>query len=275
MESRILQVLDTQRVRPSAIEFHIFMGALHVNLVVSADGNQATRIGQLIRRMERVLSVLWLPLTDSMDQIALSLGSDEERLPDTDPESEFWRPAPSICMRKSTSGQLVDGHETEVRLRWTKKNFYFLFICDYDELYLRNGAANVTQPTAQLWNWDVAEVFVGNFPDHLSRYCEFELSPRGEWLDLRIEYACGKIIGTQLDSGLVVASRIDESNTRWFGFMRVPCDSIAARSVAAGDRFRANFFRSQGKGPVELAWQATNQISFHVPAAFGHLILME
>ena len=59
------------------------------------------------------------------------------------------------------SERLFLGYRTEVRTRWTKNNLYFLFVCPYEELHLK-PAPNTQKETNELWNWDVAEVFVGS-----------------------------------------------------------------------------------------------------------------
>ena len=55
----------------------------------------------------------------------------------TDPSSAFWRAAGVAYLEKDTQGKDVADFRTEVRMRWTKDNLYFLFICPYDELYLK------------------------------------------------------------------------------------------------------------------------------------------
>ena len=40
--------------------------------------------------------------------------------------------------------------------------------------------------TNELWNWDVAEVFIGSDFKNIRRYKEFEVSPQAEWVDLDI-----------------------------------------------------------------------------------------
>lgn len=42
---------------------------------------------------------------------------------------------------------------------------------------------DVTKDTWRLWEWDVAEVFVGAEMDKPWRYREFQISPQGEWVD--------------------------------------------------------------------------------------------
>src|SRR5205085_7914732 len=78
---------------------------------------------------------------------ALLLGADarlfeskhatQDVAPDTDPDSHFWRGAPAIIADRDPFGNVVPGHRTEIRSRWTKENLYFLFICPYEELNLK------------------------------------------------------------------------------------------------------------------------------------------
>src|SRR5229473_8587304 len=57
--------------------------------------------------------------------------------PETDPNSQFWRGAPAIIADHGPFGNVVGGHRTEERSRWTNENLYFLFICQYQQLNLK------------------------------------------------------------------------------------------------------------------------------------------
>ena len=123
---------------------------------------------------------------------------------------------------------------------------------------------------------EVAEVFIGAGQHPLTQYCEFELSPRGEWLDLKIECLSGGVIAaTPLDSKFVVAANHIQQKNIWSGFLRVPCAAVFAGQAEAGQRLRINFFRSQGAKPTEITWRPGYSESFHVPSAFGELLLIE
>ena len=103
-----------------------------------------------------------------------------------DPASEFWGASRPVYMEKDKFGKVIPRYRTEIRTRWTKSNLYFLFVCPYEELYLK-PAPNTQKETNELWNWDVAEVFVGSDFTNIKRYKEFEISPQGEWVDLDID----------------------------------------------------------------------------------------
>ena len=192
----------------------------------------------------------------------------------TDPQSEFWRDASITWMRDDAYGSKVDGHATEIRSRWTPSHLYFLFVCPYQELRLKPNPV-LDKPTGGLWNWDVAEVFIGSPVGPIDRYKEFELSPQGEWLDLDIDLKQpDKVALTSWKSGFQVTARIEHDKKIWYGSMRIPYASLEAGEAKAGNLLRINFFRSQGTKPVEIAWQPPRQTSFHAPEQFGMLKLV-
>ena len=279
MPSRVLYVLDGQQVQPLDLQLVRLSNDVHMHFVIVTDESKATRIGLLLRRLEFVFSVLWTPISENatircMERLAISLQSSDEAASDTDPDSDFWKIAPSIWMQTNNHGQPVPGHQTEVRLRWTDQNLYFLFLCPYQELQVREGTPLLDRATPELWLCDVAEVFVGRSSDYMQCYCEFEASPKGEWLDLQIAIpAQGGIAGTALRSGFSTSARIEEEKGRWLAFLRIPYRCVNSGKPVAGDRLRVNFFRSQGRTPVEIAWQPTYDASFHVPSKFGMLLL--
>jgi hypothetical protein len=88
---------------------------------------------------------------------------------DTNPTSEFWRAALPVYLTIDTHGNSVPKYRSELRTRWTKKHLYFLFRCPYEELNLKPNPQTSTE-TNQLWNWDVAEVFIGTDFKDIKRY---------------------------------------------------------------------------------------------------------
>lgn len=197
--------------------------------------------------------------------------------PDTYAQSSFWRDAPAITMDRDTYGKEVPKYRSTVLSRWTKQNLYFLFVCPYVRLYLKPDPRTDIE-TNQLWNWDVAEVFIGADFKNIRRYREFEVSPQGEWVDLDIDRdSPHPEEGWLWNSGCTAAARIDRAHKTWYGFLKIPYASIDSRPAAAGNKLRANFYRCEGQDPgrVYLNWQPTMSASFHEPERFGVLILKE
>ncbi len=201
----------------------------------------------------------------------------EEVFSDTSPDSAFWRDAPRIIADKNSNGDAVSGYRMEVRSRWTPEYLYFLFTCPYADLHLKPNP-NTQAKTNSLWNWDVAEVFIGADIPNLRKYKEFEVSPQGEWIDLDIDL--DRIINSHdstWNSGFTVAARIDPLAHKWYGFMKIPYSSVDSQPASAGNLLRVNFFLSEGAGTSlkQIAWQPTHSPSFHVPEVFGRLQLVE
>ena len=196
---------------------------------------------------------------------------------DTDPNSPFWRGASAIFADRDGSGNPVPGHRSEIRSRWTARNLYFLFICPYEQLNLKPDPKTETE-TNELWKWDVAEVFIGSDFKNIRRYKEFEVSPQGEWIDLDIDLDAPRHEdGWVWNSGFQSSARIDQAAKIWYAFMRIPYAAVDARSAAAGNTLRVNFFRSQGARPnhKSIVWQPMHRPSFHVPEVFGTLKLVD
>jgi len=214
--------------------------------------------------------------------VALAAGQAESKraardtAPDTDPNSTFWREAPAIPLENDNHGNPVPGFRSEVRSRWTGRNIYFLFVCPYEELNLKPNPT-ASAETNQLWNWDVAEAFIGSDFKNIRKYKEFEISPQAEWVDLDIDLdSPHHEDGWKWDSGMKVSARIDAAARIWYGAMQIPYSAIDSRPPAEGNVLRINFFRSQGprSNHKSLTWQPTGKASYHVPEAFGTIRLV-
>ena len=195
----------------------------------------------------------------------------------TDAQSAFWRGAKPIYLERDSWGQAVPHLRTKVLSRWTKDNLYILFICPYRKLNLRPNPHPKTE-TNQLWNWDVAEIFIGWSFHDIFQYKEFEISPQGEWVDLDIDLKRKhESHDWTWNSGFQVTARIDRRKKIWYGAMRIPFAAIDPYTAKAGSLFRVNLFRTEGAAPntKEVVWQPTMSKTFHVPERFGQLKLLE
>ena len=191
------------------------------------------------------------------------------------PQAPEWRTAPRVEIGTDYFGKAIAGAPTTVRSRWTDKYLYLLYECPYDELNLRPNP-NPAAETPQLWNNDVAEVFIGWDFEHIGRYKELQVSPQSEWVDLDIDRANPRTqAGMRWNSGYSVKGRIDAAKKVWYGEMRIPFSAIDERTTPlAGREFRIGLYRIAGNEPRKYyAWSPTGQANFHVPAAFGRLIL--
>jgi hypothetical protein len=194
---------------------------------------------------------------------------------DTDPASPFWRGAKPVFAESDKNGHSIPEYRTEIRSRWTKTEIYFLFTCPYKNLYLK-PSPDTQHETYELWNWNVAEVFIGSDFKDIKRYKEFELSPHNEWIDLDIDLnKPHHEEGWKWNSGFEHVTRIDEQNHVWYAAWRIPFKALDARPVKPGNTFRVNFYRTEA-GPhdsKEIMWQPVMGNSFHAPDRFGQLRL--
>lgn len=191
-----------------------------------------------------------------------------------DPNAAEWTDAPRVFARVDKAGVPVAGPPTEIRSRWTAEHLYLLYLCPYTELNLKPDPVT-GEETPRLWNWDVAEAFIGWDEAHIGRYKEFQVSPQGEWVDLDIDRGDPKRQqGMGWNSGYAVAARIDRDAKVWYGLMRIPFRAIDPRTPENGHTLRIGLFRISGANPrVHYTWRPTGAATFHVPEAFGTLRL--
>jgi cellulose/xylan binding protein with CBM9 domain len=193
----------------------------------------------------------------------------------TDPASPFWRATKPVYAQRDKHGQILSEYRTEIRTRWTDKNIYFLFICPYKDLYLK-PAPDTDHETNELWNWNVAEVFIGSDFKDIKRYKEFEVSPHNEWVDLDIDLKKPHHEdGWLWSSGFEHSTRIDAAKHIWYVAMKIPFKAIDTRTPAPANMFRVNLYRTEGppKEQKEIMWQPVMSDTFHVPERFGLLRL--
>jgi Carbohydrate family 9 binding domain-like len=229
-----------------------------------------------VSRVFMLLVVIMASVFAADNKVATTTEATEDVAMDTNPASTFWSQTVPIYADRDKNDQVLPGYRTEIRSRWTAKNLYFLFSCPYEELLLHPNPSTTTE-TNKLWNWDVAEVFIGSDFKNIRRYKEFELSPQGEWFDLDIDLTKPHHEeGWKWNSGFQVAAHIDEHTKIWYGAMRIPWTALDDTPPSAGRTLRINFFRSQGprSNRKEIAWQPTMSETFHVPERFGLLRLV-
>ena len=127
-----------------------------------------------------------------------------------------------------------------------------------------------------MWNWDVAEAFIGSDFERIGRYKEFQVSPQGEWVDLDIDRD-----NSQAQQGMRMELRLlgeGPHRRRSQDLVRRDEDSVRRdrhATAGKGRELRIGLFRIAGlTGPKKLyAWRPTGQATFHVPQAFGILRL--
>ena len=193
-----------------------------------------------------------------------------------DPKSPQWR---NVAVHKAAVdpfGKPAGANAFDFRIQWTPQFIYFHFTCPYTELNLKENPAT-KEETNKLWEWDVAEVFIGGDMNNIHQYREYQVSPQGEWVDLDIDRKSPKPEAHKWDSGFTVAASIDKANKVWYGAMKVPVSSITSTPAKAGAEYRMNIYRLAGKAPSRqsIMWTPVGVRSHHTPEKFGRLVLAE
>jgi alpha-galactosidase len=193
--------------------------------------------------------------------------------PDADgfPIPSSWEVSAPVRFHADWQGKNPDPErETEVRLLWTSEWLYLRFRARFREIIVFSDA----EPNGrrdQLWDRDVAEVFLQPDPTHLRCYKEFEVSPNGFWIDLDI--APGE--KHDLKSGLRRRVILNEAAKAWVAELALPMKCFVDRFDPAAI-WRVNFYRVEGAIEPRFysAWQPTRTAvpNFHIPEAFGELV---
>ncbi|SRR6266700_3111763 len=183
------------------------------------------------------------------------------------PVSADWDVAKPAAFCWNWKGDPEPQGETEVQILWSRQFLYLRFLAHYRELYVfpeTNGRRE------RLWQRDVAEVFLQpdtKLPDH---YKEFEVSPKGEWLDLDI-FPGG---ASNLMCDVKTNTAIDGEKHVWTAEMALPIKCIT-QAFDPDAVWKLNLFRIEGADPDRryFAWQPTKtpRPNFHVPEVFGTL----
>jgi alpha-galactosidase len=181
------------------------------------------------------------------------------------PTAEDWAAAQPVRFCADWQGRNSDPQrQTEVRVLWSPFTLYLRFVAHYRELYTYPGGP---QRRDQLWDRDVAEVFLqaSDQSDHV--YSEIEVSPNGDWIDLAI----ANRQGSDLQSGMKSHVAVDSTKKVWTADVAIPIKSLTAH-FDPKQSWRVNFFRIEAPEPNRFysSWQPTNtpQPNFHVPEAF-------
>jgi hypothetical protein len=191
-----------------------------------------------------------------------------------DPSAELWARSTAIQAERGRHGEPEAQFRTEIRTCWSGRYLYILYTCPYQRLYLKPNPVTSAE-TNHLWDWDVAEVFIGADFQNIGHYTEYEVSPQGEWVDLDIDRHNPASPGLGWRSGFETRASIDREHKVWHGAMKIPFDKIGLAHPAAGQSLRINFYRIEGPPPdrTYIVWQPVNSDSFHEPKAFGTLRL--
>jgi len=190
------------------------------------------------------------------------------------PYERDWQRAAPVRFCHDWQGKHDDSkRQTEVLILWTESKLYLRFRCHYRAIHVFPDAG-ADGRRDQLWDRDVAEVFLQ--PDRFGEkyYKEFEVSPNGQWLDLDITPEGLRHIASGMRSRVAV----DKAARIWIAELTIAMNALT-NSFDPARSWRVNFFRCEGLDTQRFysAWQPTEtpEPNFHVPDRFGTLRFAE
>lgn len=223
-----------------------------------------------LKNQERGHSIVGQPAfqcAPSTDQaVAARLG---QMRPGQDfPLDKEWHMAKPIVFCRDWKGESSGPpRETEVRLLWSPQFFYARILAHYQDLFIY-PEANIRREN--LWQRDVAEIFLQTDTTQLKQYKEFEISPNGNWLDLAIAPPGASNLSCPVKTNTI----IDQQRHVWIAQLAIPMHCLTEKFDPRAI-WRLNLFRIEGRAQTRFysSWQPTNtsQPNFHVPDVFGTL----
>ena len=202
---------------------------------------------------------------------------DVDFIPDGNLDKAIWSTAEKVHFdRDAFKGTRHPEVETTVASLWTNHYLYLAYWSGYTTLNTFEGEDPKVQRW-QLWDRDVVEAFIAPQSDETPHYYEFEVAPNNQWIDLEINFGSKESPNAEWNSSLLHATRIDETRRIWTAELRIPVETMGARSIDQNTEWRINLYRADGAGSDAernlLCWSPLpiNNGSFHQPASFGLL----
>lgn len=198
-----------------------------------------------------------------------------------DPFNELWGKCGTAAIDRYWDGRSAPskkGHHwmnlTSVRSIWNEQTVFFYFESWFDSLNV-NPEWSREAATEGLWNKDAVEVFLK--PGTAPYYFEIEVSPLGQWANMRIVEPRVEV-DLEWNSDLELETLLSKQESIWRVFLGLSYESILEEPPEVGTSWQGNLYRIAGKEPHRgyLAWRPTftGQPDFHVPPSFCHLIFI-
>jgi hypothetical protein len=204
---------------------------------------------------------------------ALKLAGDPPAIDGT--IDEVWAQASPLHFDTDWAGHFSPTRTT-VRALWSPKGLYVLWELDNAKLDTdRSRPANVERK--DLYEEDSVEMFIAPDPAVRTRYFEIEVGPYGHFFDLLVDRTPGqpKLSDESWSAGLRIGTSRDEAAHKAIIEIAIESPDVLA-ALKAGAELPLGLYRMEGKAPREyLAAFPTHtpKPNFHVPSAFGTLVL--
>ena len=196
---------------------------------------------------------------------------------EADPFAWDWHVGTSLPPLLLADGSGPAQQQTATRICYDETTLFVYFDCVDNDIW-----GTYTNRDDAIYDEEVVEIFIGPGEATLVDYYEFEVSPNGVLLDVKVHNPSGDRADMQLDFAwdcpdLRWGARRDDNNQRWQAYYAIPWSSIGA-TTPLPTIWRANFYRIERprNGTTEFScWTPTlaDPADFHKPARFGILQL--
>lgn len=229
----------------------------------------ATFLPRSVKRMERPL-ILGLVEPDETYSLESSCAAWDVPL-ETDCSSLFWGAAQSVVADRDLYGRPIGEYKTEIRFGRTQRILYVLFVYPFHKLHLKSHP-NTSQKKYCLWNWDVAERFIGWDVESNRGVQKIRGLSAGRMSRSGCRSQPSQPYGWDGSGGPgnEVSARIEPKAKAWYAAIRIPLSYIDDQLPVLGRRFRLNLFCCQGppQSGYLIERSSPMQDSFHVPERF-------
>lgn len=185
----------------------------------------------------------------------------------------LWAKAKEIAWATDFGGETTP-HVTRARFLFRAGDegaLYASFDVEGTGLFV-DDAFPLEAERAKLYQEDCVELFVDPTPTTPKQYFEIEVGPKGHFLDLSVDHGKSDV---GWSSKLTRVTRVDPAKKSAHLELRLAAPEIV-KALSPGARLRLGLYRMEGKAPRRyLAWSPprTKKPNFHVPEAFGWLVL--
>lgn len=187
-----------------------------------------------------------------------------------------WATAPPVTWDTDWSGKPT-GVRTTARFLWSERALYMLWELEGAGLNT-DTSRPLEQERARLYQEDSVELFLTPDPAHPRRYFEVEVGPFGHVFDIDVDRD-KKREDVAWSSHAKVGTRRDAAGRKATIEVALSAPELVA-ALAPGKRLPLGLFRMEGKREagrerLYLAFRPTRtpKPNFHVPEAFGRLVL--
>jgi hypothetical protein len=181
-----------------------------------------------------------------------------------------WAAAPPLAFATDWQGRPSQVH-TRVRFLWTTAALYALFELD-DAGFHTDRSRPIDVERKDLYEEDCVELFVAPDVERRRHYAEIELGPFGHFFDILVDRDA-KTSDEAWSAKLTIATARDEAKHHAVIEVAIAAPEIVA-ALKAGAHLPIGVYRIEDTTNFLAAFPTrTPKPNFHVPEAFGELVL--